>query len=191
MSETAGLIPDPVPDHPLLRGRREIGRGESSIVLEGDTVDGAERVFKLVSSPTDYAFYTAADRPRGVHFPVVYADYGIVGTSSRGFPFHLLEMERLYPLADTAPATLLAKRLCSAYFEGCRLWYHLAQDMGKIALHHLVVTPFGWNEALREALSALEAFVEEYGALPDLIKTDNLMMRRDGTLVFSDPVFMP
>ena len=28
------------------------------------------------------------------------------------------------------------------------------------------------------------------GALPDLIKADNLMMRKDGTLVFSDPVFM-
>jgi len=26
--------------------------------------------------------------------------------------------------------------------------------------------------------------------LPDLIKADNLMMRKDGTLVFSDPVFM-
>jgi hypothetical protein len=33
-------------------------------------------------------------------------------------------------------------------------------------------------------------FSGEYDALPDLMKADNLMMRKDGTLVFSDPVFM-
>ena len=30
------LLPDPVPEHPLLDGRQEIGRGESTIVLDGD-----------------------------------------------------------------------------------------------------------------------------------------------------------
>ena len=39
------LISHPVPDHPLLRGRKEIGRGENTIVLDGDVVDGQERVF--------------------------------------------------------------------------------------------------------------------------------------------------
>jgi hypothetical protein len=38
---TSFLIPDCVPSHPLLEGRREIGRGEYTIVLEADTVDGA------------------------------------------------------------------------------------------------------------------------------------------------------
>ena len=37
MADIEGLLPDPVPDHPLLRGRREIGRGESTIVIEADT----------------------------------------------------------------------------------------------------------------------------------------------------------
>ena len=73
----------PVPDHPLLRGRPEIGRGESTIVLEADTVDGQERVYKVLSSPTDYAYYTADDRPTGRHFPVVFADHGTAGRSSR------------------------------------------------------------------------------------------------------------
>jgi hypothetical protein len=70
------------------------------------------------------------------------------------------------------------------------MWRNLAQDMGRIALHHIAVTPMGWTEALQESLKALETFSGEYGALPDLIKSDNLMMRKDGTLVFSDPVFM-
>ena len=48
----------------------------------------------------------------------------------------------------------------------------------------------GWTQTVNESLKALEVFAEEYGALPDLIKADNLMMRKDGTLVFSDPVFM-
>ena len=43
---------------------------------------------------------------------------------------------------------------------------------------------------LGQSLRSLEVFSEEYGALPDRIKADNLMMRKDGTLVFSDPVFM-
>ena len=48
----------------------------------------------------------------------------------------------------------------------------------------------GWTDTVQQSLKALEEFSSEYGALPDLIKADNLMMRKDGTLVFSDPVFM-
>lgn len=184
------IIPDPVPDHPLLSGRQEIGRGENTIVLDGDVVDGQARVFKVLSSPTDYAYYTAPDRPTGRHFPVVYADHGTVGRSSRGFPFHIVEVEKLYPLPGTGDATELASRISTSYFDACMIWRNLAQDMGRIALHHLVVTPMGWTDAVQQSLKALEGFSGEYGALPDLIKADNLMMRSDGTLVFSDPVFM-
>lgn len=184
------LLPDPIPDHPLLTGREEIGRGESSIVLAGDTVNGQERVFKILSSPTDHAYYTAPDRPIGQHFPVVFADHGTVGRSSRGFPFHIVEVERLYPLPLNGETAELATRITGAYFNACVMWHNLAQDMGRIALHHLAVTPMGWSDAVRESLSAVEVFANEYGALPDLIKADNLMMRKDGTLVFSDPVFM-
>jgi len=184
------IIADPVPDHPLLAGRVEIGRGENTIVLDGDVVDGQARVFKVLSSPTDYAYYTAPDRPTGRHFPVVYADHGTVGRSSRGFPFHIVEVEKLYPLPGAGDASELAGKISSSYFDACLTWRNLARDMGRIALHHLVVTPMGWSDAVQQSLKALEGFSDEYGALPDLIKADNLMMRKDGTLVFSDPVFM-
>ncbi len=49
MPDMDGLLPDPLPDHPLLHGRLEIGRGESTIVLEAETVDGQERVYKVLS----------------------------------------------------------------------------------------------------------------------------------------------
>ncbi|WP_240481800.1 hypothetical protein [Dechloromonas denitrificans] len=184
------IIADPVPDHPLLNGRQEIGRGENTIVLDGDVVDGQERVFKVLSSPTDYAYYTAPDRPTGHHFPVVYADHGTAGRSSRGFPFHIVEVEKLYPLPGGGDAADVATKISTSYFDACLMWRNLAQDMGRIALHHLVVTPMGWTDTVKDSLKALEDFSSEYGALPDLIKADNLMMRKDGTLVFSDPVFM-
>ncbi|WP_415035824.1 hypothetical protein [Azonexus sp.] len=184
------LLPDPIPEHPLLTGRKEIGRGESSIVLEADPVDGQERVYKILSSPTDHAYYTAPDRPLGRHFPVVFADHGHFGRSSRGYPYYLVEVERLYPLPSHGEASEVASKISTAYFDACMMWRNLAQDMGRIALHHLTCTPMGWADTVNDSLKALEVFSEEYGALPDLIKADNLMMRKDGTLVFSDPVFM-
>jgi len=183
-------LADPVPDHPLLKGRLEIGRGENTIVLDGDVVDGQARVFKVLSSPTDYAYYTAADRPTGTHFPVVFTDHGTFGKSSRGFPFYIVEVEKLYPLTGTGEAVDMASNIAHSYYEACRIWRNLAHDMGRIALHHLVVTPTGWTETVQQSLKALERFSCEYDALPDLIKADNLMVRKDGTLVFSDPVFM-
>jgi len=180
-------LADPVPPHPLLAGRHEIGRGEYSVVL--DHAD-PERVFKVVSSPADYFLYTADDRPRGVHFPVVYANHGVIGRASSGYPFHLLEVEKLYPLRDGSPAADLAARLIELYWSACQQWSQLGADMGRIALYHLTVSPPAIGEGLTQALKALSDFVEEYHVLPDILNADNLMMRNDGTLVFSDPVFI-
>lgn len=187
MGRQAVVLPDPVPDHPLLAGRTEIGRGEYSIVL--DHTD-SERVYKVVGSPADYFLYTADDRPRGVHFPLVFADHGVVGRAVSGYPFHLLEMERLFPLQDGSPAATLANTLIEAYWSACRNWHRLGSDMGRIALYHLAVTPADIPASLMEALMALSDFVEEYQVMPDILNADNLMARADGTLVFSDPVFI-
>lgn len=190
MANPNGLIPDPVPDHPLLNGRPEVGRGESTIVVDGRVVDGQETVFKILSSPADYAYYTAEDRPVGRHFPVVIADHGLAGRALSGYPFHIVEVEKLYPLPGGSEASALATKISTSYFDACLMWRNLAEDMGRIALHHIAATPMGWNDAVCQSLQAIELFAGEYGALPDLIKADNLMMRKDGTLVFSDPVFM-
>ncbi|WP_332674776.1 hypothetical protein [Aromatoleum sp.] len=181
------LLPDPVPVHPLLAGQAEIGRGEYSIVLDHDD---AERVYKVVSSPADLFLYTADDRPRGPHFPVVYANHGAIGRASSGYPFHLLEMERLFPLREGSPAADLANRLIEAYWFACQQWSRLGPDMGRIALYHLAVTPADMPDSLKQALKALSDFVEDYQVLPDILNANNLMARADGTLVFSDPVFI-
>lgn len=190
LGRTSIVLPDAVPVHPLLDGRAEIGRGEYSIVL--DNADG-ERVFKLVSSPADYFLYTADDRPRGEHFPVTHADHGIIGRALSGYPLHLLEMERLYPLADGSRAAELAMRVIESYWTACEQWSRLGRDMGRIALHQLATRPSELDrggENLQQALRALSDFVDAYQVLPDILNADNLMMRRDGTLVLADPVFI-
>lgn len=181
------LLPDPVPAHPLLEGKPEIGRGEYSIVLDkGDD----ERVYKVVSSPADYFLYTADDRPRGQHFPIIHADHGIIGRARSGYPLHLIEMEKLYPLDDASPAGVLARRLIEFYWSACEQWSRLGTDMGRIALYHMTVNPLMANDSLQQAIKALSDFVEDYQVLPDILNANNLMMRKDGTLVFSDPVFI-
>ncbi|MCB1886390.1 MAG: hypothetical protein KDH20_02175 [Rhodocyclaceae bacterium] len=180
-------LPDPVPDHPLTRGRRELGRGEYSIVLEADS---PERVLKVVSSPADYFLYTADDRPVGPHFPTVFSDHGTIGRAESGYPFHLLEMEKLYPLEPGSEAAALARELVEAYWIGCQKWVQLGSNMGRIALYHMVQGPQVVSDSLHTALRGLSDFIEEYQVLPDILNQDNIMMRRDGTLVFSDPVFI-
>lgn len=181
------LLPDRVPPHALLDGKPEIGRGEYSIVI--DKGDG-ERVYKIVSSPADYFLYTADDRPRGEHFPIIHADHGIIGRALSGYPLHLIEMEKLYPLPEGSPAAALALCLIEAYWSGCQQWSRLGLDMGRIALHHMTVSPLAVGDKLQEALRALSDFVEEYQVLPDILNANNLMVRKDGTLVFSDPIFI-
>ena len=75
LGRQAILLPDPVPSHALLDGKKEIGRGEYSIVI--DKGDG-ERVYKVVSSPADYFLYTAEYLPRGPHLPIDNADHGVI-----------------------------------------------------------------------------------------------------------------
>lgn len=182
------LLPDSVPQHPLLDGLHEIGRGEYSIVL--DKGDG-ERVMKVVSSPADYFLYTADDRPRGLHFPIVHVDHGVIGRACSGYPFHLIEMEHLWPIAAGTEAARLAKSLIDSYFRGCQQWIRLGANMGRIALYHLTQSPpASIQPSMLDALKSLSDFTESYQVQPDILNPENLMVRRDGTLVFSDPVFI-
>jgi len=180
-------LPDPVPAHPLLDGLAEIGRGESSIVL--DAGDG-ERVFKVVSSPADYFYLAADDRPTGIHFPRVFADHGVIGKAGNGYSFRLVEVERLRPVAGDAAQ--LARLLSAAYWEGCEKWANMGVNRGRLALYHIAQEPPpALPASLVDAVAKLSDFIEEYPVQPDILNPDNLMMRADGTLVLADPVFLP
>jgi hypothetical protein len=182
------VFPDPVPDHPLLAGLPEIGRGEYSIVL-GMADPG--RVMKLLSSPADYFLLTADDRPAGTNFPILFADHGVIGRASTGYLLHLVEIERLHPLAPGSAAAQQAELLMEAFWLGCREFARLGAEMGRIALFHLLdAPPAGLDPELLEALRELSNFIESYQVRPDILSDGNLMARADGTLVFSDPVFL-
>lgn len=175
-----------LPEHPLLQGRKELGRGEFSIVIDkGDD----EAVYKVVMCPATYAFLASPERPVGDHYPKVFADHGVIGFTSMGYPIYLLEIEKLYPLPEGSEAEALAQKIRLAYLENCHRWSHWAADMGAMALNAMTRTPMGFSMDILDALGRLSRFVDDYHALPDLLNRNNLMMRKDGTLVFSDPVF--
>lgn len=182
------VFPDPVPSHPLLEGLPEIGRGEYSIVLG---MDDPARVMKVLSSPADYFLLTADDRPRGPHFPILHADHGVIGRASTGYLMYLVEIEHLFPLTPGSPAARQAAVLSEAFWQGCQSFARLGHEMGRIALYHLVSTPpAGLDGDLLAALGELSNFIESYQVRPDILSENNLMARADGTLVFSDPVFL-
>lgn len=181
------ICADCIPDHPLLRGKSEIGRGETCVVFDkGDD----QAVYKVVMSSASYAFYTDPERPVGRHYPRLIADHGVIGTGLSGYPMHLIEMEKLYPIPDGSEAAALAASITTAYLKACRGWAVFAGEMGSLALFSLTRTPLGWSDDMREALSSLNKFTEDFQVLPDLLNRNNLMVRKDGTLVFSDPVFL-
>lgn len=175
-----------VPDHSLLLGCQELGRGESSIVF--DKGDG-QAVYKVVMCPATYAFLASPERPVGDHYPRVFADHGVIGITSLGYPIHLLEVEKLYPLPADSDAEAIAQKIRLAYLESCHRWSHWAGDMGAMALNAMTRRPPDFPTDILDALTCLSAFVEGFNALPDLLNKNNLMMRKDGTLVFADPVF--
>lgn len=175
------------PTPPMLRDLRVIGRGEHCVVF--DAGDGRS-VFKLIACPLTYAFYAGADRPRGPHYPALLADHGKVGETAGGKPVFLVELEKLLPLAEGSEAARVATLIAGTYFEACRKWTSFGDQMGRLALGTVMRTPLGLSDDLCEALAALEAFVEDFAVLPDLLNRGNIMMRADGTLVFSDPVYL-
>lgn len=176
-----------IPEHPLLKGKQEIGRGETCVVFDkGDDLS----VYKVVMSSASYAFYTDPERPVGRHYPTLIADHGVIGSCSNGYPMHLIEMEKLYPIPENSEAAALAASITSAYLKACRGWAVFASEMGSLALFSLTRTPLGWSDDMHEALASLNKFTEDFQVLPDLLNKNNLMVRKDGTLVFSDPVFL-
>lgn len=172
-------------DHPMLQNLPVVGRGEHSVVFAKD----GERVYKLTDCPAAYAILTAPDRPRGCHYPQVFQDFGVVGRAPSG-PLYLVEMERLEPLQAGTAAWLMATSVQQAYMESCRAWYQLGENMAAMAFHSMLRTPLGLSADVHSALEDLRRFMEENQIRPDLLNRNNMMVRRDGTLVFSDPVFV-
>ena len=89
----------------------------------------------------------------------------------------------------TSPAADAARRLIHAWWDLCQQWQQLGQMMGRIALQQLTeLKPPPFDAGMKQAVETLARFAETYRVIPDLLSRDNLMMRKDGTLVFSDPI---
>lgn len=176
-----------LPDDPRIRGRLELGRGARSVTLDG----GEGEVLKVLACPASYLLLTDPAGPKGPHFPRVFEDCGVIGATRDGYPLHLLRMERLFPLVGPSAAMEMARHLQQGYFEACQAWWGFSEDMGRLALSSMTraASPF-WPSSVQDALCSLERFLDEVRAEPDLLHLSNMMMRADGTLVLSDPVFI-
>ena len=171
---------------PRLEGLPQIGEGEHCRVYD----EGNGRVLKVTDCPAAHTFLTDPDSPRGRHYPVVHADYGEVGRTERGLPIYMVEMERLLPLEVGTLPWAVARTISSTYEQGCRSWMSFGENMTTLAFGSLLRTPLGLSQDIHDALQGLYGFVQSNQLRADFLKTENMMMREDGTLVFSDPVFV-
>jgi hypothetical protein len=144
----------------------------------------------MVSSPADYFYLAADDRPTGIHFPHLFADHGIVGKASNEL---FLPSPR-----NRTPATGFRRRraACPSALPGLlgrlrKMGQHGRQPRPSGLYHISREPPPGLPDSLVQAIAALSDFIEEYPVQPDILNPHNLMMRADGTLVLSDPVFLP
>lgn len=184
------LIPDAIPDHPAER-------------QEAKSVAAKVPLLSMATSLTDrsasskfchHRLTTPITRQMIVLLADTFPSFTLItvpqAAPAGAFPFILLKSKNSIPCPANGDATELASKISTSYFDACMLWRNL-EDMGRIATcTHLVVTPMGWNDTVQDSLKALEVFSGEYDALPDLMKADNLMMRKKTAHWFSPTLFL-
>lgn len=190
--------------HPLLKGKPLLGSGTFSGVFEGSSED---TVLKLTIDEASYIFHTdELLRRTGQHFTKVLDNYGKVGTFTTSknikrtkitqpieldVPVYLYEVERLEKIPTTSEYSTLARKLS-------RDWRREACQSGDLeenvrALHvvqHLRDNSYFQFEhpTIMDALEEVGTFIRDYGeAFPD-IHSGNMMQRKDGSFVLSDPI---
>lgn len=158
--------------HPLLRGTRVLGRGSFCVVFETAQTD---RVLKLTTDRAHVDYLLDGCSPQGEHKPRVLADHEEVGTTSRGLPMYLLEVERLQRIKRGTPNGTLAQRIVR-FADKHRHFPDELRDVPAL------------TSALADFMGVLNIFISNFSYMRDA-KFDNFMQRADGTLVFSDPVY--
>jgi hypothetical protein len=176
--------------HPLLEGKKLIGRGVFSMVFEGTRKN---TVLKMtVDNIGYYAFNDWVVGCRHRHFPRVVHSEGDIGSAKingRDYSIYLFEMERLQPLAAGSEARRLARRIMnvSATASGKYHW-KTGDDIRAMLTFGEMVRDSSLPRSVRNAVQQLEEFCGNVpGGSVDL-HMHNMMMRKNGDLVIIDPV---
>lgn len=192
--------------HPELQGRKLIGSGQFSGVFEGSTED---TVLKLSIDEASYLFHTdSLLKPTSHHFAKFTKDFGNVGmfTTSKNIPrtklsnpielevpIYMYEVEKLDKIEQKTDNATLSRRLTKDWRElDVRSRYKCLVDRARDVAFHLRDIAFYQhvNKSVMDAIDELADFMKDYGkdkAFAD-IHGANMMQRKDGTFVFSDPV---
>lgn len=169
-------------NHPLIRGRKVIGKGCFSTVF-----DNGSTVLKLTID--DYSHHFLGDyRLNSVYMPRKTHSWGCVGIYKEQ-NFWLLEMERLHKLKPGEDAYNSARELeQTVYLARKRLNFDvknaktLVETMLKVCDWPLEIRKDLWSH-----LFSLADFADEHGAMLD-IHRGNWMKRDNGDMVFCDPL---
>lgn len=176
--------------HPLLDGKKMIGRGVFSMVFEGTRKN---TVLKMtVDNIGYYAFNDYMCGVRHKHFPRVTDCHGEIGTVRLGKheeSIYLYEMERLQPLKVGSEARRLARSIANAAAtaSGQHFW-RTSEDIRAMLTFGSMLQDKSLPRSIRNALQQLEEFCGRMpGGSVDL-HMHNMMMRKNGDLVIIDPV---
>lgn len=174
--------------HPLLEGKKMIGRGVFSMVFEGTRKN---TVLKMtVDDIGYYAFNDWAVGCRHRHFPRIIQSEGDIGCAKingRDRPIYLFEMERLEKL--TGEARKLARQVMNvgATASGKYHW-KTGDDVRAMLTFGEMVRDKSLPRSVRNAIQQLEEFCGNVpGGSVDL-HMNNMMQRKNGDLVIIDPI---
>lgn len=176
--------------HPLLEGKKIIGRGVFSVVFEGSRKN---TVLKMTCDDIGYwAFNDYALRVQHRHFPRIVESHGDIGEiriKGLGRSIYLFEMERLEKLQAGSDAKRLARLISKVgNATSARTAGHWTEHLRAATLLQQMAKDSTLPRSVRNALADLCRFCHDYpGGTLDMHGC-NFMQRGNGELVMTDPI---
>lgn len=168
--------------HAQLQGKKPFARGSRAALFEGRT---PERVLKLTLDTPSYLYLTDGYAPTGVHVPVVFEDFGQVGETWNDEALYLVELERLLP----RPKGYALSRVLHKAYELAENGLRKNGYRYRACLPDADAQPDWLPDSLAEYFTQLNLFASNTESALDLSWRSNYMVRPNGELVGSDPLF--
>lgn len=170
--------------HPLLQGKKRLGRGVFSLVFEGSRPD---TVYKMTVDNYNYLVLNGNAATDNEHFPTVVNDHCRIGETSicnQSYPIYLYEMERLEKLRNNTAPNKLASTIAHFSESSPHCWTKSSDILGFLSQCDSL------PNSVRNAFSSLCDWCDTHR--PKSMCLDlhrgNFMQRPGGELVMVDPV---
>lgn len=176
--------------HPLLEGKKPIGRGAFSAVFE---VTRKNTVLKLTVDDIGYRLFNCwAKRVKHWHFPRIVDRHGDIGTikiDDRDYPLFLFEMEKLEKIqhgTDTKRLAMKIQNTVRAASGRAGVW--MRDDLRSVMMVQHMMRDTSLPRSIRNALGQLENFCCNHSDGQIDLHMGNMMQRKNGDLVIIDPL---